>query len=79
MKNYVLTLALMIFSISSIAQKNESKGMDEMWGEQRKVGTDTSNSKTTLFDEGNYSMFIHWGIYSNIANKWKASPYSVIS
>ncbi len=79
MKNYFLTLALMIISISAVAQKNESKGMDEMWGEQRKIGSEISNSKTTLFDDGNYAMFIHWGIYSNIANKWKDSTYYGIS
>jgi len=79
MKNYFFSLAFLIFSMSSIAQRSESKGMGEMWGDQRKIGTETSNSKTTLFDEGNYSMFIHWGIYSNIANRWKDSTYYGIS
>jgi alpha-L-fucosidase len=68
MKNIYLTLALITFSISSIAQINESK-----------VGEETLNSKTTLFDDGNYSMFIHWGIYSNIGNMWKDTTYYGIS
>jgi alpha-L-fucosidase len=79
MKNIFLSLALMILSMSSAAQENESKSMGEMWGDQRKVGTETSNSKTALFDDGNYSMFIHWGIYSNIGNMWKDSTYYGIS
>ncbi len=58
----------MTLSISSIAQINESK-----------VGAETLNSKTTLFDDGNYSLFIHWGIYSNIGNMWKDTTYYGIS
>lgn len=68
MKNYYLSLALMMLCISSIAQQNESK-----------VGIEISNSKTSLFDDGNYSMFIHWGIYSNIGNLWKDTTYYGIS
>jgi len=79
MKYCFLTLALMILTISSIAQENEGKGMDEMWGDQRKSDSVVSPLKTTLFDEGNYAMFIHWGIYSNIANRWKDSTYYGIS
>jgi alpha-L-fucosidase len=79
MKYSFLTLTLAILSISSIAQNKENKSMDEMWGDQRKSESEISNSKTSLFADGNYSMFIHWGIYSNIANKWKDSTYYGIS
>ena len=50
-----------------------------MWGDQSKVGAEALNSKTALFDDGNYSMFIHWGIYSNIGNLWKDTTYYGIS
>ena len=50
-----------------------------MWGDQNNINSDGSSSKTALFDDGNYSMFIHWGIYSNIANKWKDTTYYGIS
>ena len=35
--------------------------------------------ETAAFDDGNYAMFIHWGIYSNIANKWDNKTYYGIS
>lgn len=28
-----------------------------------------------LFDHGNYAMFIHWGLYSKIANHWNGKTY----
>lgn len=56
-----------------------SQRMDEMWGDKQDQSGDSNNARTALFDDGNYSMFIHWGIYSNIANKWKDTTYYGIS
>ncbi len=80
-KHLVMLLgALVLQSGFLLAQeKKKGKGMDEMWGEQSSLGTDAPASRTALFDEGNYAMFIHWGLYSNIANKWKDSTYYGIS
>lgn len=78
MKN-IFILLLMIWGTSGFAQKKESQKMDEMWGDQKEVAAANDTSKTALFDDGNYSMFIHWGIYSNIANKWKGKTYYGIS
>ncbi len=72
MKN-ILAVLLVFCSVYSYAQE-----MDEMWGNQEGIET-AINEKAALFDEGNYSMFIHWGIYSNIANKWKGKTYYGIS
>lgn len=60
-------------------EKGKGKNMDEMWGEQNAIGAEAPPSRTRLFDEGNYAMFIHWGIYSKIGNKWKDSTYYGIS
>ena len=59
------------------AQKAE--GMDEMWGKQNLITRSDIGERASLFDDGNYSMFIHWGLYSNIANKWKDTTYYGIS
>ena len=76
----VLFVAFILQSGFLLAQvKKKEKGMDEMWGEQKSLGADAPASRTALFDEGNYAMFIHWGLYSNIANKWKDSTYYGIS
>lgn len=51
------------------------KGMDEMWGANT-VKLRAENAKRgQLFDEGNYAMFIHWGLYSQLANKVDGKTY----
>ena len=43
--------------------------MDDMWGEQvTKLRADGAK-RGELFDVGNYAMFIHWGLYSQLGNK----------
>ncbi len=76
--NYCLFFLLSIFcSLGSVAQHNKTKGegMDEMWGETQ-VKTDAlQNGRAKLFDEGNFGMFIHWGLFSNLGGKWKDKTY----
>jgi alpha-L-fucosidase len=49
--------------------------MDESWGEQvAKLRADNSK-RGELFNDGNYAMFIHWGLYSQIANQYKGETY----
>ena len=78
MKKFLFVLSLVAAHLIH-AQHDKTKSMDEMWGEQNTLGADAPASRTALFDDGNYAMFIHWGIYSNIANKWKDSTYYGIS
>lgn len=86
MKKILLIITLSIFSCNSSEKKiqeiptdTETPEMDEMWGNQKDIKTLSDSPKNDLFDDGNYAMFIHWGIYSNIANKWKDSTYYGIS
>ncbi len=75
-RNYLLALTLLLcFDLR--AQKAE--GMDEMWGKQNLITRSDVGERASLFDDGNYAMFIHWGLYSNIANKWKDKTYYGIS
>lgn len=84
-KLLIITLSICILSCNSSEKKTEEKigfenpEMDEMWGNQKDIKTLSDSPKNDLFDDGNYAMFIHWGIYSNIANKWKDSTYYGIS
>ncbi len=73
-----ILLLILLIGVSPLSAQEEQE-MDEMWGNQENIKTDSNSSKTALFDDGNYSMFIHWGIYSNIANKWKGKTYYGIS
>ncbi|WP_417443470.1 alpha-L-fucosidase [Joostella sp.] len=53
----------------------QEKEMDELWGGLNNNTVD----KKTLFSEGNYAMFIHWGIYSELAGVWQDTTYYGIS
>ncbi|MEQ8556528.1 MAG: alpha-L-fucosidase [Cyclobacteriaceae bacterium] len=80
MMKFLLSLTLLIgliFSPGLKAQKAE--GMDEMWGKQNLITREDIGERAALFDDGNYAMFIHWGLYSNIGNKWKGKTYYGIS
>lgn len=48
--------------------------MEEMWdGGGGKSAVSQNRGK--LFREGKYALFIHWGIYSQLANKWQGKTY----
>jgi len=74
-----LTALSFIIALSLEAQDKETLGINRMWGKQKIISRSDIGDKAALFDDGNYAMFIHWGIYSNIANKWKDTTYYGIS
>ncbi|GAA4177993.1 hypothetical protein GCM10022218_27810 [Sphingobacterium ginsenosidimutans] len=51
--------------------------MDKMWGDKavttKKSQADSDKGKR--FREGKYAMFIHWGLFSQFANKWNGKTY----
>lgn len=57
----------------------EKQEMDDMWGSSTIIKRSDQGAKAALFDDSNYSMFIHWGLYSNIGNKWNDTTYYGIS
>jgi alpha-L-fucosidase len=70
----LLFVAIVVFQFNSrlIAQE-----MSKMWGEQNAKNTEMKRGR--FFDWGNYAMFVHWGLYSQIANKWEGKTYYGIS
>jgi len=62
-------ISLLALSFSS-AQK-----MNEMWGDTTIKLRAENAQRGQLFDEGNYALFIHWGLYSQIANKVNGKTY----
>ena len=77
MKNIIILILLFSASLS-YAQK-DTTSMDEMWGNQDAIANSKADARTALFADGNYAMFIHWGLYSNIANEWDGKTYYGIS
>lgn len=66
-----ITILSGIISCSVHAQESE---MDKMWNGQAKNNiVDTQRGKT--FRDGRYAMFIHWGLFSQLANKWEGKTY----
>ncbi|MDR2430212.1 MAG: alpha-L-fucosidase [Puniceicoccales bacterium] len=55
-----------------------AQGMDKMWGDSELSGKEATR-RGRYFDAGNYAMFVHWGLYSQIAGKWSGKNYYGIS
>jgi alpha-L-fucosidase len=51
------------------------ESMDKMWGDaQVKAGSATAD-RAALFRDGNYGMFIHWGLYSHLGGQWQGQTF----
>ena len=48
--------------------------MDKMWGNSTASGSKDAE-RGHLFQWGNYAMFVHWGLYSHLANVWDGKTY----
>lgn len=60
----------------SVLPARKRQGMDEMWGTDRqRSGNRQSADRGHLFEWGNYAMFIHWGLYSQLGNRWHGKTY----
>ena len=49
--------------------------MDTMWGETTVSLDALKAGRGKLFDEGNFGMFIHWGVYAEAAGQWEGKNY----
>lgn len=51
------------------------QSMDKMWGDSAvKTGNELSD-RAALFRDGNYGMFIHWGLYSSLGGQWNDQTF----
>ena len=49
--------------------------MEQMWGATTVLPGRESSDRVALFRDGNYGMFIHWGIYSHLGGQWKGQTF----
>lgn len=71
-------LAIVLFFFSTginLAQESGKQKMNEMWDGKANVSNQTNASRGKLFRDGKYAMFIHWGLFSQLSNKWKGKTY----
>jgi len=74
MKNIFLTLALLFFAIivkgqTDTSDKNRIESESAINLDALKEG------RGKLFDQGNFGMFIHWGLFSHLGGNWQGKTY----
>lgn len=62
------------FFLSGLAASGEEESMDELWGEE-KASASGEHPGLDWFTEDKYAMFIHWGLYSEMAGVWNGKTY----
>ena len=77
MRTIAITMTLLIFVMSGYTQekKKADEGMETMWGETEISVDALKAGRGKLFDEGNFSMFIHWGLFSHLGGVWQDTTY----
>ena len=63
-----------LFPFTAMSQE-KGEQMDSLWGESTVKLRAEDAKRGQLFDEGNYAMFIHWGLYSQLGNKVDGKTY----
>ena len=54
---------------------NNDQPMDQMWGESSIRRQAMPADRASLLRDGNYGMFIHWGLYSQLGGVWKGKTF----
>ena len=72
LRSIPLLALCLFFPIGLVAEKEES--MDELWGEAA-VSAAERHPGLKWFTEDKYAMFIHWGLYSEMAGVWDGKTY----
>lgn len=70
-----ITTTLIVMAISVSPVFTQTKAMNEMWGESAVSFDALKAGRGKLFDEGNFGMFIHWGLFSHLGGKWQGKTY----
>lgn len=63
-----------VFSLLLLTALAQEKRMDETWNGNSQRNARAGN-RGEIFRDGRYAMFIHWGLYSQLANKWNGKTY----
>ena len=70
-KHFLFLLTATITCTQLFSQKTNGKEMDKMWGSKNVQIDALKNGKGKFFDDSNFGMFIHWGLYSIPGGTWK--------
>lgn len=77
LKTIIKIICVIIFMTigTSQAQEPAKKKMEEMWDGKANATHEINAVRGKLFRDGNYAMFIHWGLFSQLGNQWKGKTY----
>ena len=76
--NFLFVLLVLIiypYHLNAQSTDKNDESMDKMWGSTKVSSDKMLSERSKLFDESNYGMFIHWGLYSSLSGKWKNKTY----
>jgi alpha-L-fucosidase len=74
-KLFLINVAVFFCLIAQAQIPQPEKSMDEMWGEKSLRKENINAEKSRLFDESNFGMFIHMGLFSHLGGKWNGKTY----
>lgn len=71
----VARLGVAALCVMSFAALRADEPMDQMWGDRKvKAGVDGTD-RAAMFRDGNYGMFIHWGLFSHLGGRWRDQTF----
>jgi alpha-L-fucosidase len=68
-------ISTFLASCALLAPLVAEQSMDKMWGEGRVQSGVVPSERAALFSDGNYGMFIHWGLYSHLGGQWNGRTF----
>ena len=68
----VLALIMALPFMTARADEIADSAMDKLWGERLELD---AGERGSWFKQAKYAMFIHWGLYSELAGDWKGKTY----
>jgi len=71
----LILIVVCVFRILLPDASADGEDMDKTWGKQVLKLRASNSERGQLFNDGNYAMFIHWGLYSNLGNRYKGKDY----
>ena len=68
----VLTLLMALPLMTARADEVSDSDMDKLWGERLELD---AGERGSWFKQAKYAMFIHWGLYSELAGDWQGKTH----
>lgn len=68
-------LVLSALLASAVLPVRAEESMDKLWGGPADPARTNSAARTQFFQDGNYGLFMHWGLYSHLGGQWKDQTF----